>query len=83
MKRDVVSSRMARANNFEKQPRVQCGARRRSDGQPCEASNVPGRARCKWHGGASTGPRTTAGKEKVRLNLPHPQLHDAKPRLKK
>jgi hypothetical protein len=37
--------------------RVPCGARRRRDGLPCQALSVPGKARCKWHGGCSTGPR--------------------------
>jgi hypothetical protein len=42
-------------------PRIPCGARRRRDGLPCEALSVPGKQRCKWHGGASTGPRTDEG----------------------
>lgn len=50
--------------------RVPCGARRRRDGQPCEALSVPGKRRCKWHGGCSTGPRTAEGKAKVAANLP-------------
>jgi len=49
--------------------RTVCGARRRSDGQPCEALSVPGKARCKWHGGCSTGPRTAEGKAVVAANL--------------
>ena len=49
--------------------RVVCGGRRRSDGRPCEALSVPGKRRCKWHGGCSTGPRTSEGKAKVTANL--------------
>jgi hypothetical protein len=49
--------------------RVVCGGRRRSDGKPCEALSVPGKRRCKWHGGCSTGPRTAEGKVKVSRNL--------------
>lgn len=49
--------------------RVVCGGRRRTDGQPCEALSVPGKRRCKWHGGYSTGPRTTDGKAKVARNF--------------
>lgn len=49
--------------------RVPCGGRRRSDGQPCAALSVPGKRRCKWHGGYSTGPRTNEGKVKVAANL--------------
>ena len=50
--------------------RVLCGARRRRDGQPCTALSVPGKRRCKWHGGCSTGPRTPEGKAAVTRNLP-------------
>lgn len=50
--------------------RVLCGARRRSDGKPCMARSVPGKRRCKYHGGLSTGPRTFAGKATCTLNLP-------------
>jgi hypothetical protein len=64
----------ARANDFAARapstPRVTCGARRRSDGEPCQALSVPGRRRCKWHGGMSTGPRSAEGKLRVAANLP-------------
>lgn len=49
--------------------RVTCGARRRRDGLPCQALSVPGKKRCKWHGGASTGPRTEAGRVQSMGNL--------------
>lgn len=49
--------------------RVVCGATRHRDGQPCEALSVPGRRRCRFHGGASTGPRTAEGKARVTANL--------------
>ncbi|SHM18657.1 hypothetical protein SAMN05428972_2758 [Rhodanobacter sp. OK091] len=49
--------------------RVVCGGRRRRDGKPCEALSVPGKRRCKWHGGCSTGPRTVEGKARVTANL--------------
>jgi len=62
------------ARTFSSKPmralRVVCGAKRRSDGKPCEALSVPGRLRCKWHGGFSTGPRTVEGKARVAANLP-------------
>ncbi|MGX5718559.1 HGGxSTG domain-containing protein [Shinella zoogloeoides] len=28
-----------------------CGAKRRTDGEPCQAPVVPGKNRCRWHGG--------------------------------
>lgn len=49
--------------------RIPCGGRRRRDGKPCEALSVPGKRRCKWHGGMSTGPRTPEGKAKALANL--------------
>jgi hypothetical protein len=49
--------------------RVLCGGRRRRDGQPCQAKSVPGKRRCKWHGGCSTGPRTPEGRTKALVNL--------------
>ncbi|MEQ8246198.1 MAG: HGGxSTG domain-containing protein [Alphaproteobacteria bacterium] len=41
-----------------------CGARRKYDGQPCQA---PARAngRCKLHGGLSTGPATEEGRRRI------------------
>ena len=52
-----------------KQARVVCGAERRRDGQPCQGLSVPGKRRCKWHGGASTGPRTDEGRARSMANL--------------
>ncbi|MCI4567567.1 HGGxSTG domain-containing protein [Lysobacter sp. CFH 32150] len=49
--------------------RVICGARRHRDGQPCRAKSEPGKRRCKWHGGCSTGPRTVDGKTRALANL--------------
>jgi hypothetical protein len=41
-----------------------CMARTRR-GHPCTRRVAPGRDRCVSHGGASTGPRTQAGKERI------------------
>ena len=49
--------------------RVPCGATRHSDGQPCEALSEPGKKRCRFHGGRSTGPKTPEGKAKSLANL--------------
>jgi hypothetical protein len=46
-----------------------CQAKRRRDGKPCRALNEPGKTRCRWHGGCSTGPRTSAGKAASLKNL--------------
>ncbi len=58
-----------RAYAMERDNRVVCGARRRRDGQPCQALSVPGKRRCKWHGGCSTGPRTVEGRARVAANF--------------
>jgi hypothetical protein len=43
-----------------------CGARTRV-GIPCRAAAMPN-GRCRMHGGPSTGPRTEAGKAKIRAS---------------
>ena len=43
---------------------VLCGARTRK-GQPCRNMSEPGRRRCKFHGGRSTGPRTPEGRARI------------------
>lgn len=61
-----------RANDFGSQQareRVTCGARRHRDGQPCQALSEPGKRRCRFHGGRSTGPRTPEGKARALANL--------------
>jgi len=57
------------ARGLQPQQRVPCLAKRRRDGQPCQALSVPGKRRCKWHGGCSTGPKTPEGKAKSLANL--------------
>jgi len=49
--------------------RVTCGAKRHGDAQPCKAKSEPGKRRCRFHGGRSTGPRTGAGKARALANL--------------
>ena len=44
--------------------RPPCGARTRT-GTPCAARCVPGRERCRMHGGLSTGPKTQAGRARI------------------
>jgi hypothetical protein len=45
--------------------RSRCGAKTRAGG-PCLMRVVPGKARCRLHGGLSTGPITDAGREAIR-----------------
>lgn len=44
-----------------------CGAKTRA-GTPCKQGGVFSNGRCKFHGGASTGPVTEAGKAQAREN---------------
>lgn len=49
--------------------RVPCHAKRHRDGKPCQALSEPGKRRCRFHGGRSTGPRTPEGRERALRNL--------------
>ncbi len=52
--------------------KVQCMARRKYDGQQCQAKGIlknNGRYICKLHGGMSYGQRTTEGRIKALMNL--------------
>ena len=40
---------------------AQCGASKRSNGEPCKRHAVPGSSRCKLHGGKSSGPKEQRG----------------------
>lgn len=44
--------------------RSRCGARTRK-GRPCRMKSEPGKRRCKFHGGMSTGARTPEGKARI------------------
>ena len=59
-----AAERQARKFTHGRQ-RPRCLAYARTTGRPCQAKVVPGRTRCKLHGGASTGPRTEAGRRRV------------------
>jgi hypothetical protein len=66
-----VQSAGRRATEFPPQPEhpslppelvdLSCGARTRA-GTPCKLTTLWVNGRCKFHGGASTGPKTNAGK---------------------
>ena len=50
--------------SLPKSKRPYCGASTRIGGT-CKARVVPGKRRCKMHGGLSTGPRTVEGRRRV------------------
>lgn len=52
----------ARSEAWKAKQRVICGAKTRK-GTPCRCKSEPGKRRCKFHGGMSTGAKTPEGKE--------------------
>lgn len=59
--------RVLEANDFpvvKRRGNGRCGAKTRK-GEPCQAKPLPGRKRCKFHGGMSTGPRTPEGRARI------------------
>ncbi len=54
----------AREEKRAARARVSCGAQTRK-GHPCRLLSEPGRSRCKFHGGRSTGPRTAEGRARI------------------
>ncbi len=69
---DADRSECARVNDSDRikpTQRVPCGAKRHRDGQPCQAKSEPGKRRCRFHGGRSTGPRTPEGRARALANL--------------
>lgn len=60
---------LVRIANRKAVARVICGAKRHRDGKPCRAKSEPGKKRCRFHGGRSTGPRTPEGRARALANL--------------
>ncbi len=51
---------------------LQCNAKSKRTSIQCRAPAAKGKTKCRFHGGASTGPRTEAGKLRARTaNLKH------------
>lgn len=49
---------------LEANARARCGART-GKGTPCQCKVEPGRTRCRFHGGRSTGPKTPEGRARI------------------
>ncbi|OOY26786.1 hypothetical protein BMI90_16410 [Thioclava sp. L04-15] len=60
-----MAAALARERAREAKRRVRCGAKTRK-GHPCKVLSLPGKRRCKFHGGLSTGPKTPEGIERIR-----------------
>lgn len=56
-----TNAKIEAKNKRHRQP---CGAQTRK-GAPCRNLSEPGRRRCKFHGGRSTGPTTPEGKARI------------------
>lgn len=54
---------------------MSCGAKTRKE-LPCKQTNIYQNGRCKYHGGASTGPRTKKGKKRSARNGLRPKRRD-------
>jgi len=69
---DAIRARMTSVasgpQSTPNQERVVCGAKTQA-GHPCRGKSEPGKRRCRWHGGCSTGPRTMEGKARALANL--------------
>ena len=46
---------------------LRCGAKTRA-GSPCKQKAIYTNGRCKWHGGCSSGPKSTEGKKRSAMN---------------
>lgn len=63
VERRLEALRAREANRLARR-RVVCGAKTRKDA-PCRNKSEPGKRRCKFHGGKSTGPRTAEGRARI------------------
>jgi len=59
----LVTPKRARHGVLEKQD-SKCGANTRK-GTKCRANALPGKTKCKLHGGLSTGPKTAEGRKRI------------------
>ena len=63
MFRELAVALTASASS-DKDANQRCGAQTRKD-SPCRCKPLPGKRRCKFHGGMSTGPKTPEGRERI------------------
>lgn len=67
---ELQAQGMSHFEAFEAAPQIdwhrfsglRCGARTKTNGEPCKLTSIYPNGRCKYHGGCSTGPRTAEGK---------------------
>jgi len=44
---------------------MRCNAKSKTTGKQCGAHAIPGKTKCKYHGGWSTGPKTKKGRKRI------------------
>lgn len=59
-----AGSRIQRVRIFRRKDFPKCGAKTRAGGR-CLVRAEPGKKRCRFHGGLSTGPKTEAGRIRI------------------
>ncbi|OHC43068.1 MAG: hypothetical protein A2092_18005 [Rhodobacteraceae bacterium GWE1_64_9] len=59
-----IAAWRARHDARQARKRQTCGAKTRK-GTPCRSLSEPGKRRCKFHGGKSTGAKTPEGRERI------------------
>ena len=60
----LATKALIEGKTYTEPERPTCGARTRT-GAPCKRKPVPGKQRCRNHGGLSTGARTVEGKARA------------------
>ena len=60
----VVETKQMDGKTCKPNDHNKCAAKTRS-GSLCRAKRVPGRKRCRMHGGLSTGPKTDLGRQRI------------------
>jgi hypothetical protein len=61
---EAVMSPFDNSQRGRRRRRPLCGAKTRAGGS-CQVRAEPGRARCRFHGGKSTGPKTDEGRTRI------------------
>lgn len=64
LKLAMIQAMEVRLRCIKANRRVRCGAKTRK-GTACRMKSEPGRRRCKFHGGKSTGAKTSEGKARI------------------
>lgn len=76
LKATIIEPKLPKYPTYPEECRgMTCGAKTRK-GTPCKKTDIFQNGRCKYHGGASTGPRTKKGKKRSARNGLRPKRRD-------